>query len=192
MFEKIILLCWAIWHSRNKRIFEGKHTEAVEIVAFADKYWKELHAATSVVLQPGVRSDRNSVRWEPPENDVVKINFDATCVRQPLDPTSAEAKAAVLAVHLARERNWTKVIIEGDSFVVISAIKGTSDSRAGYGNIIMDIQRISEDFEEFRVQHILREGNRVAHEVASLSKQGDYHLFDLPPLIHSVISLEMC
>ncbi|XP_012851111.1 PREDICTED: uncharacterized protein LOC105970834 [Erythranthe guttata] len=104
-----------------------------------------------------------------------------------MDPTSAEAKAAVLAVHLARERNWTKVIIEGVSSVVISAIKGTSDSRAGYGNIIMDIKRISEDFEEFRVQHILREGNRVAHEVASLSKQGDYHLFDLPPLIHSAL-----
>ncbi|XP_012855093.1 PREDICTED: uncharacterized protein LOC105974524 [Erythranthe guttata] len=214
---KCVVMCWAIWHTRNKRLFEGIYMAAKETVNFAIKYWHDLWNATAEVLNSNIRTNRGAVSWVRPEMNVVKINFDAAinkvdgvcgigviartnlgecvgwnsrCIKQSLDPTAAEAQAAFMAVEMARTNNWRRIVIEGDSMEVICAVCEPAISEATNGNIIEDIKRKRGWFEHFQIQHIFREANQVAHEIAALSKLENYALEDLPVTICNIISAE--
>ncbi|KAK4487681.1 hypothetical protein RD792_005663 [Penstemon davidsonii] len=98
----------------------------------------------------------------------------------PLDPSSAEAMAALKALEFAREQNWNKIILEGDSSNIMAAIEGDVGSHTSYGNIIADIKRLASGFESFKVRHVFREGNRAAHELAKLSSTESFVSNSLP------------
>ncbi|XP_012845177.1 PREDICTED: uncharacterized protein LOC105965193 [Erythranthe guttata] len=111
--------------------------------------WNDLQTATTEVLFPNIRRIRKEVRWQPPEADLVKLNFDASvnavdgvcglgviarsesgecvgwhtkCITQHLEPTAAKSKAALMAIELYRDNNWQRIVLEGDSSVVIAAV----------------------------------------------------------------------
>ncbi|XP_012854361.1 PREDICTED: uncharacterized protein LOC105973857 [Erythranthe guttata] len=185
-------------------MFEGKVPDPGTIIFLMNKMWNDLQTATTEVLSPNTRRIRKEVRWQPPEADLVKLNFDASvnavdgvcglgviarsesgecigwrtkCITQHLEPTAAEAKAALMA-------------IEGDSSVVIAAV-GESNCNADYGTIVSDIIRIGSTLTVFRAQHIVREGNKAAHEIARLSKNETYDTLVLPDSIRSIISADL-
>ncbi|KAL3825323.1 hypothetical protein ACJIZ3_021352 [Penstemon smallii] len=211
-FELCTIICWSIWHARNKWLFEGIQNAAPSIVIFARNYQTTLWSNFATVLRP--QRQVTNMSWKAPLAGFVKINFDAAvnsrvgrcglgvvarsehgicvgwrsvCIRQSLDPTAAEARAALLAVEFAKERNWSKVIVEGDSSVVVNAIGCSSESRADYGIIIEDIKHIASSFESFSIQHLRREGNRVAHELAQLSSVDSFALNVLPVWIQNIV-----
>ncbi|KAL3813976.1 hypothetical protein ACJIZ3_015244 [Penstemon smallii] len=216
-FNLGVLLCWSIWHARNKLFFEGNVPDAMAIISFARIYLEELQQPNYSILAPVVETNRAENQWRPPDPQVIKLNFDASvnnvdgccgigviarsnsgecvgwqsiCIKQPLDPTAAEAKGALMAVEFALARNWNKVILEGDSSVVISAIRSELASRADYGSIIDDIREFASSFGLFQVRHIRREGNSVAHEIAKLSRFESYALNILPDFISNIVISE--
>ncbi|XP_012846331.1 PREDICTED: uncharacterized protein LOC105966312 [Erythranthe guttata] len=169
------------------------------------------------LLEGNSRRIRKEVRWQPPEADLVKLNFDASvnavdgvcgleviarsesgecvgwrtkCITQHLEPTAAEAKAALMAIELARDNNWQRIVLEGDSSVVIAAVR-ESNCNADYGTIVSDIIRIGSTLTVFRAQHIAQEGNKAAHEIAGLSKNETYDMLVLPDSICSIISADL-
>ncbi|KAL3826043.1 hypothetical protein ACJIZ3_022072 [Penstemon smallii] len=217
IFDLCLLLCWSLWHARNKRFFEGTNPNAMEITSFARKYLEDLRKAEAEVLTIRPANNRNETRWILPSEDIIKINFDAAinrvdgccgigaiarssqgecvgwrskCIKQPLDPTVAESKAALLAVELALEQNWRKIILEGDSQIIISALESATRSYANFGIIIDDIKSKVNSFELFEVRHIWREGNKAAHEVAKLSNIDTFDLNCLPDVILTIVTAE--
>ncbi|XP_012846837.1 PREDICTED: uncharacterized protein LOC105966804 [Erythranthe guttata] len=189
-FEMCMTVCWAIWFYRNRFLFEDKEVDALTTISLAQKFMNQLRQPSARVLSNQALRVTSDSRWLLPSTGVIKINFDAAvnandglvgvgiiardhcggcvgwmsiCIHQPLDPTSAEAKAALLAVELARDKAWRKVVIEGDSTVVIKAIEGKDDDRSLYGNLIADIHAIIPCFEVFSALHIRRNGNGAAH-----------------------------
>ena len=161
------------------------------------------------------------VKWSPPPESWVKFNFDGALFKEtdsvglgviirndlglvmaastqviPL-PTSVET-VEVLAAHnaicLARELQFNKVIIEGDSEVVIKAFNSSNISSTGFGHIIRDIKIVSTAFSEISFCHTRRQGNKVAHSIARRACNFSPFIVwmeDVPPDILSVYSSEI-
>ncbi|XP_012837635.1 PREDICTED: uncharacterized protein LOC105958172 [Erythranthe guttata] len=154
--------------------------------------WNDLQTATTEVLSPNIKRIRKEVRWQPPEADLVKLNFDASV--NSLDRVCGlgmiAPRAALMANELARDNNWQRIVLEGDSSVVIAVVK-ESNCNADYGTIVSDIIRIGSTLMMFKAQHIAREGNKAAHEIARLSRKETYDTLVLPDSICSIISAKL-
>lgn len=71
----LVISLWAIWDNRNIYFHEGIRQTIYQIVAFVKAYFLELN-----YLEEALKRKKNTVitQWEPPFEDQVKVNFDAT------------------------------------------------------------------------------------------------------------------
>lgn len=74
----------------------------------------------------------------------------------------AEAKAALLAIKIAKQFGVRKLHLEGDSLIIIQAIKFGESKAWHLQNYVKSIAQDLETFDDFVVSHIKREGNREA------------------------------
>ncbi|XP_057823985.2 uncharacterized protein LOC131036176 [Cryptomeria japonica] len=88
-------------------------------------------------------------------------NFDSTLSNM------AKALALLGGLKLALGTNTKKMIIEGDSKLIIEATKGALGICWGINNVIKDIWSMIVWLEDFQNQHIYREGNGVADSLAA-------------------------
>ena len=120
-------------------------------------------AATLQSLPP----QRSQPKWEPPPPSLIKINFDSALfkdteeaglgvvvhdshgkvlaslaekVKLPSSSDEVEALAAVRPVTLATDLNLPSFIVEGDSEVVISALRKKEDSFSSFGHLISSVK----------------------------------------------------
>ena len=148
ILTKISFLCWAIWKSRCRFVYQGMPLNPRAMILEAENLAAEFGDA--VVLRfspiPGLSSrSATSKIWCPPPSDFTKLNSDGAWS----DPTQAglgviirnsagdciggaamksnaesadraEAEALLLAVSLAKERNLKKVVFESDSQLLIN------------------------------------------------------------------------
>ena len=107
-------------------------------------------------------------------------------------PTSVEMVEMLTArnaVCLARELQFNKVIVEGDSEVVIKSLNSSNVPSTSFGHIVRDIKIVSTAFSEISFCHTRRQGNKVAHSLARRAcKFSPYNVWmeDVPPDILSV------
>ncbi|XP_057830634.2 uncharacterized protein LOC131041518 [Cryptomeria japonica] len=90
-------------------------------------------------------------------------NFDS------ISSNMAEALTLFWGLKLALDINAKRLIIEGDSKLIIEAAKGVSRASWMINNVIKDIWSMIFWLEEFQIQHIYREGNAVADSLATMS-----------------------
>jgi hypothetical protein len=65
---------------------------------------------------------------------------------------------------------WIGVIIlEGDLLEVVQHLKRAEVWWGNYGSVIQDSKQCPNNFTEWRVEHISRNANRVAHRLAKLA-----------------------
>jgi ribonuclease HI len=83
-----------------------------------------------------------------------------------LDPTTAEATAALHAVELCRDVGIQNLILEGDSLAVVKAIESRVQTNHYYGQIIEDIRVVLSSRRSWSVRHTKREANGAAHGLA--------------------------
>ena len=81
------------------------------------------------------------------------------------DGTNNEAK--LLALKCIKRCWGRKIILEGDSIVVVQAVSKNSIHAWHLGNLLESIMEELNGFEEFKTCHVFREDNR---EVDALSK----------------------
>ena len=84
----------------------------------------------------------------------------------PASVEMVEVLAARNAICLARDLQFSRVIVEGDSEVVIKALNCPTVPSSSIGHIIRDIKFISAAFNDIRFCHTRRQGNKVAHSLA--------------------------
>ena len=101
-----------------------------------------------------------------------------------------EALAAVRAMTFAMDLNLPSFIVEGDSEVVISALRKEEDSFSSFGHLIFSIKHYLQSCSCISFSHTRRMGNLVAHSLTKFAK----HLVDLsvwmedvPPQVHDVL-----
>ena len=81
-----------------------------------------------------------------------------------------EAMACRKAVQFAKDLGLQKVVIEGDSLVVINALSQGHGCLSSYGNVIDDILVLADDFQWCEFHHVKRICNVVADMLAKKAK----------------------
>ena len=132
-------------------------------------------------------------QWRPPENNSYKVNFDAAtfgstnsagigvivrdCAGEvigalslpiPMPPSIATTEALMCrqAVKFAAEIGLTRVVIEGDSTVIINVLTMANGDQTSYGNILEDIYAQASGFQLIDFHHVPRVCNLVADALA--------------------------
>lgn len=143
---------------------------------------------------------RQPVKWEPPPSPHLKINFDGAVfkdkgeagmgmvvhdsqgkvkpslvekIQLPSSSDEVEALAAVRAIILAMDLNLPSFIFEGDSEVVISALRKKEESFSSFGHLISSIKHYLHSCNCISFSHTCRSGNSVAHSLAKLARHID-------------------
>ena len=104
-----------------------------------------------------------------------------------------EALATARALQFATKLNFKEAILEGDSEIIIKALKEEESSLTTHGLFIQDAKFISMSFTQLRYSHTRREGNMVAHGLAKYAVNiVDYVVWmeDAPSQIHNVIQAD--
>jgi len=83
-----------------------------------------------------------------------------------IDLAAAEAIAAGEAVVLAQDVGGSRILLEGDSLVIVLALGARDSSFRVYGQVLDDIKSLFSYFSLVEVQHIRRNANWVAHVLA--------------------------
>ena len=136
---------------------------------------------------------RPPTQWQPPTHQQYKTNFDGALFkaenqagigvvirdskgqvmvslvqRIPLPNTviEVEALAARRAMELALETGLSKGVLEGDSLILMNALKSNSHNLAQFGHIINDIQYLASQFSIISFSHVRRHCNTVAYSLA--------------------------
>jgi hypothetical protein len=188
-----IALLWCCWTERNRGNHGEKH-HTVDQFQFSvrrhvDEWKQHLQENKS-------QSSMQDSRWEAPDCEYVKINFDAsfseptrgggwgaicrdsTCAIQfaaagPLfmiaDAMHAEAMALSNAIQVAEQLGVGRVVFETDCLNLKQAINSSDYDYASLGILITDLKfRLRMSFIDARVVFTPRVCNKPAHELVAL------------------------
>ncbi|GLJ49051.1 hypothetical protein SUGI_1034820 [Cryptomeria japonica] len=139
------------------------------------------------------RLRRENVKWQRPNKDWVKLNFDGASKGNPgraggggvfrddkgnimavyaeaygwESAYYAEARALFRGIQIAAEQGWTRLEIEGDCMIIVNAL-----NNEGYGHwnndvLIQNARLLCTTFQEWKCMHVYREGNRLADVMAN-------------------------
>jgi ribonuclease HI len=135
-------------------------------------------------------------KWKVPVGGWLKLNWDATVNKQSKrmgigiivrdekgefvaamakvlpsinDPTVAEALAAWHAVNLCVAKGFHKIVLEGDSLVVVSAFNKPLPIWSSHGQLIEDIKVKAKCLQQVEITHVNRAANFAAHSLAKFA-----------------------
>lgn len=80
-YEFFLCACWSIWSNRNKVVHEQVGFDPLESNMFALNYLANYEEAHKLFSQPS--STATDLRWKPPDDDYIKLNFDDFVQRIP-------------------------------------------------------------------------------------------------------------
>ena len=105
-----------------------------------------------------------------------------------------EAVAATWALEFGLEIGIDKVVVEGDSITVVSAMEKDDVGLAPFRFLVKDGIGFAHFFSQLTYSHTKREGNKVAHSLAMLAiNYLDYVVWmeDVPPQVRSIILADL-
>ncbi|VVA39380.1 PREDICTED: reverse mRNAase [Prunus dulcis] len=107
----------------------------------------------------------------------------AKSVGEVLSAEHAEILATHEGVVLALSLGTTSPIFEGDSVVVVAAVKRAGHDYSNIGNIVEDVKHLQQQFPSSLFQFTPREANGVAHRLArfGLHNVDNFIWFEVPP-----------
>nr|GMD37695.1 LINE-type retrotransposon LIb DNA [Ipomoea batatas] len=192
--------CWELWKARNKRIFEHVNPSPQEIIRRA-----EFTARDTFISGHHMRW----IFWTRPNQGWVKINTDDAykkgtglasaggLARDHLgdwlygfitkigatNSFAAELWGLREGLRLAKTKGFRRVVLEMDSESVVALLNGDLDDHECYSTLIKDCRFLLDSFEQRRLQHILREGNKCADHLANIGQLGEWGtvILDSPP-----------
>ena len=105
-----------------------------------------------------------------------------------------EVQAARRALLFARELGFERLIVEGDSEIIINAIKGGDAMLSSeLGHILQDIHSLASTIQSVSYQHVRHLGNCMAHRLARRSICNPFLIWmeDVPPDIVDVYNYDL-
>ncbi|CAL2255073.1 unnamed protein product [Prunus armeniaca] len=150
-----------IWEARNNCIFKDIDPHPVRALNVAGRigldYWK-INSCP-----PQKFTGRINIKWKPLPLDWVKVNFDGLV---------HVAKCLALRDGLAHaiHKGWQKILVEGDSKLIIDCVNNLVSVPWSISLLVQDIRLLSSYCKEVSFQHIFREANFTADAIASLGR----------------------
>ena len=160
---------------------------------------------------------KQHVRWNPPPPTSLKINFDGAVfhetdeaglgvvvrdhqgrvmasmsekIKLPSSSDEVEALAAVRAISFALELHLPSVMVEGDSELIILALRSKEESFTSFGYLICSIKQSLGIFSCIYFSHTCRTGYSLAHTLTQYARHINaltVWMEDVPPHLHHII-----
>jgi ribonuclease HI len=221
--QRMVLVARQIWLRRNKVVFGGEFLAPAFIVGLADSQLENHKKAVQGRRVGELRQlVQRGVLWKPPDEGTIKINWDAALDRNRKkmgfgivvrnfegrvlaarcgsvanisDPLIAEAIGAWKSVELCQNLGLSKIFLEGDNLEVVSALQKEGPRWKNFGMAVNDSKALLLSFISWKVGHIKREGNVVAHKLAKMGLICNVvHLWreGFPSCIHDAVFADNC
>ncbi|GMJ02408.1 hypothetical protein like AT4G29090 [Hibiscus trionum] len=189
-YEGILFTIWALWHARNKFVFENITQKPEDVITWVKSYLLELGIISARMQH---RQSVDMKPWSPPPPNSVKLNFDASfktsdrvaclglvirdeegfilgaqclLLNHVSSNFAAEAWAAKKGIELAIDLRLRNLVIEGDSLTVIKKLRSKGPDSSNISVIMADAKQLLGCLDSYQISFIRRGGNRVAHELA--------------------------
>ena len=215
------VIAWTIWSWRNQLRTSSKPFPLSQVLSSAKQMLQEFIQVQPVAQTQLSPIQRLRPKWEPPPPQLLKINFDgavfadtekagvgvevrdsqgkviaslAEKIKLPSSSDEVEALAAVRAFSLAMDLNLPSFIVEGDSKVVISALRKEEESFSSFGHLISSIKFYLPFCNCVSFSHTRRSGNLDAHFLAKhvrLIDNFSVWMEDIPPQIVDVLLADL-
>ncbi|XP_059434317.1 uncharacterized protein LOC132167380 [Corylus avellana] len=187
-----------LWLRRNLFVFGGQLTAPAVILRQAkdqleafDKAEVSRSLGRALAQQTPI-----SVKWTKPPVGFLKINWDASvdvsqkrmgmgiairdhggellaayCATRDYitDAATAEALTAWQAVEISQSLGLEKVVLEGDAMEVVKVLRNEEVWLGSYGHVLQEAKQKLCQCMEWKVSHVHRQGNNVAHSLAKLA-----------------------
>jgi ribonuclease HI len=82
------------------------------------------------------------------------------------EPVVAEALGALVATELSRDLGLRDIELEGDSLLVVNAIKDSGTQWSSYGHIVGDVRYVLNNMRSWEIGHVKHGANGAAHDLA--------------------------
>ena len=108
----------------------------------------------------------------------------------PSSSDKVEALATMRAISFALELHLPSIIVEGDSEVIISALRSKEESFTSFGHLISSIKQSLGIFSCISFSHTHRTGNSLTHNLAQYTRHIDaltVWIENVPPQLHHVL-----
>ena len=216
--ELFAYTAWTVWNQRNQVRVRVPATTLHQIPEVSRTMLYDFHSKlldSDTHLHH--RNHCTQQHWVPPPANLVKINFDGavfsndnfsgvgakirdenglvlgSCTKrlaQAYSVVEVEALATTSALAFANDLGVTRVILEGDSLVVIKALREEEQLLSPTSLLLEDVRMLSQSFQKLLYSHTKREGNSVAHSLARYASSIPKFFVwmeDVPPCIQSLI-----
>ena len=177
----------------NQKVFKDVCNSAAQIWCSTNTIRWDFKEATRLCLQS---QNNEAFRWEAPPSAMFKINVDGATSNdgQPSSAkviirdnkgklvaalnkalqgqySSLESKIMALenGILLAKELALSLVIFESDALTLVQDIN-TNESSGSLGHLYQGITDLLKSFRSWKICHLKREHNKVAHELAYYAK----------------------
>lgn len=196
----VIYTLWNLWCYRNQKVFlyaPFNFKAVVDAAINNASEWHFLAGACNIVRV----SKQINVHWNPPDPNWFKLNIDGSCsncldgvgyiaaggiIRDYNGSwvkgfasflgkgTSllAEIWAVYLGLMVAKSLGCINLVVESDSSIVVDLLCKDVDYTSHHYSALLELCRSDlTSFPQFKVNHVFREGNRVADKIAQFAGQ---------------------
>ncbi|GJX63743.1 reverse transcriptase [Tanacetum coccineum] len=190
-WENFLMILWGLWTRRNKKFHGQLNEKDANVEVMSKLLLMDYHKANQ--QQPTTTRTKATVRWTKPNGDYIKFNCDASWQKESgraglgfvarnacgdvllsgartecyaSSPLEAEAKSLLWATNQAHNKGYSKIIFESDSLCLVNALqRGTTLLQIA--SIFAQIVSNSSSFSSCNWSFVKREGNNVAHSIAT-------------------------
>ena len=166
--ELFFAVTWSIWWNRNQALYEDLGAPPTQIWEMANRIlgdYKEACSYSNLPLVPSL------TKWRAPPTGFIKINVDGTA--------SDDGRPSSIGV-IIRDSQGSSIATSNRVLsspfpaetIEALAIQAVNKGNVGgeFGHIIQNIRDLSSSFSWYLFQHLKRDGNKVAHDLAKAAR----------------------
>ena len=186
-----------LWLRRNQYVFGGPLTAPTALIRQAWDQMEAFDLAYTS-RRGRVQNVKITLllKWQAPHEGFLKINWDASlelawkrmgmgiaiwdhkgkllvafCATREFitDPATSEALITWQAAELSHRLGLQKVVLEGDALEVVNVLRTEELWLGRYRHILQDVKHMLSQYREWKVNHVHRQGNGVAHGLEKLA-----------------------
>ena len=191
--ELLASVMWSLWHRRNQVWTSPTDYPLSQVAPTVLQAMADFQRANSNDAPQPRNFSQSRIRWSPPSEGMIKVNFDGAQFRDmgkmslgvvirdsrgqalaslseqaslPFSPEIVEAMAAARAISFTQGLGFTSFILEGDSVNIIKVLQSDDESFSPYSLILSSAKSMVVTGSSIKYSHVGRTGNIVAHDLA--------------------------